>query len=324
MQINLRWLALSLLLCFAISHNAYGFQFFKGLNPFAKKQNPFSSSQTSQNPHSQVSFGSPFRQPTGSPDKQQSTGGQLPSRQALIQTFNARAAAAKQLNSSVTVKVPGAPKIKGSLQIEFPNRMRLKAGVLGVSEMGVDAGSNDQRFWVWSKMDLPGQPAAMYYANHEEFQNSSLKKQIPLEPQWLIDAIGLVPLDATGQHHGPFAEGNRWKLITVFNQNGRRQTRVILINSTTGVVEQTSMYDENNQLIAYANATNFKNYQQYGLSLPHRVELHVIQPGQKDYVMKVDLGSYSINSLFGDPAQMWAMPRPQNVKAYDLGAQPRR
>ena len=238
----------------------------------------------------------------------------------LIKTLNARARAVKQLNAPVTVKIPGAPKIKGSLQIEFPKRMRLKAGVLGVSEMGVDAGSNEQQFWVWSKMALPGSPAALYFANHDQYQNSQARSQIPLEPEQIINALGLVTLDPNGRHYGPFPEGKKHvRLYTIEEVNGARQTRMLLINVNTAAVEQTSVYDQNNQLVAYANALKFKNYNQHKISLPQKIEIHVVQPGQADFVMKVDIGSFSVNSLFGDPNQMWAMPDARNVKRVDLG-----
>ena len=238
----------------------------------------------------------------------------------LIKTLNARARAVKQLNAPVTVKIPGAPKIKGSLQVEFPKRMRLKAGVLGVSEMGVDAGSNEQQFWVWSKMALPGSPAALYFANHDQYQNSQARSQIPLEPEQIINALGLVTLDPNGRHYGPFPEGKKHvRLYTIEEVNGARQTRMLLINANTAAVEQTSVYDQNNQLVAYANALKFKNYNQHKISLPQKIEIHVVQPGQADFVMKVDIGSFSVNSLFGDPNQMWAIPDARNVKRVDLG-----
>ena len=238
----------------------------------------------------------------------------------LIKTLNARARAIKQLNAPVTVKIPGAPKIKGSLQVEFPKRMRLKAGVLGVSEMGVDAGSNEQQFWVWSKMSLPGSPAALYFANHDQYQNSQARSQIPLEPEQIINALGLVTLDPSGQHYGPFPEGKKHvRFYTIENVNGVRQTRMLLINVNNAAVEQTSVYDQNNRLVAYANALKFKNYKQHSISLPQKIEIHVVQQGQADFVMKVDLGSYSVNSLFGDPNQMWTMPEARNVNRVDLG-----
>ena len=238
----------------------------------------------------------------------------------LIKTLNARANAVKQVNAPVTIKIPGAPKIKGSLQVEFPKRMRLKAGVLGVSEMGVDAGSNEQQFWVWSKMSLPGSPAALYFASHDQYQNSQARNQIPLQPDQIINALGLVTLDPNGQHFGPFPAGKKYiRLYTVEYINGVQETRVLLINATTAAVEQTSVYDQNNKLVAYANASKFKKYGKSNITLPQKVEIHVAQPNQADFVLKVDLGSYSLNSLYGDPNQMWSMPDARNVKRVNLG-----
>ena len=238
----------------------------------------------------------------------------------LLKTLNARAKAVKQLNAPVTIKIPGAPKIKGSLQVEFPKRMRLKAGVMGLSEMGVDAGSNEQQFWVWSKMSLPGSPAAMYFANHTEYETSQARNQIPLQPEQIINALGLVTLDPNGRHFGPYPEGKKHiRLYTIENVNGLQQTRVMLINAVTAAVEQTSVYDQNNHLVAYANALNFKKYGQNNITLPQKIEIHVAQPSQEDFVLKVDLGSYSVNSLYGDPNKMWAMPDARNVKQVNLG-----
>ena len=237
----------------------------------------------------------------------------------LIKTLNARASVVKQLDVPVTIKITGTPKIKGSLQVEFPKRMRLKAGPIGMS--AVDAGSNEQRFWVWSKMSLPGSPAAMYYANHDEYQNSQARNQIPLQPDQIINALGLVTLDPNGQHFGPFPEGKKHvRFYTIESVNGVQQTRMLLINASTAAVEQTSVYDQNNQLVAYANALKFKKFGQSNITLPQKIEIHVAQPNQEDFVLKVDLGSYSLNSLYGDPNQMWSMPDARNVKRVNLGA----
>jgi len=276
----------------------------------SRQQRPFSNSAATQSGQTQAT-------PANYKPARRASSAQT----QLIKTLNARANAVKQLNAPVTIKIPGAPKIKGSLQVEFPKRMRLKAGVLGVSEMGVDAGSNEQQFWVWSKMSLPGSPAAMYFANHAEYQNSQARSQIPLQPEQIINALGLVTLDPNGQHYGPFPEGKKHiRLFTIENVNGAQQTRVMLINASTAAVEQTSVYDQNNQLVAYANALKFKKYGQNNITLPQKIEIHVAQPSQEDFVLKVDLGSYSLNSLYGDPNQMWSIPDARNVKRVNLGA----
>lgn len=249
---------------------------------------------------------------------------ELPSQQQLLASLNSKSASVRQLTSNVTVSLPGAPKIKGTLQVEFPNRIRMKAGLLGISEMGVDVGSNQEQFWIWSKASLPGQPPALYYANHDAFQQSPVRQAIPLDPKWLIESFGLVKFDPNDVHHGPtMVPGGRMKLFTVQQTATGPQTRVTLLGTKSGVIEQQAVYDASNRLIAYSNSSNHKNYADQQISLPQRVELHMIQPDGQDVKIVVDLGTYSIgtpnnNVLFGDPAKMWAIPNPGGVPKFDL------
>ncbi len=59
----------------------------------------------------------------------------MPSQQQLLANLKSRSDRVHQLSTSVTAAIPGAPKTKGTLQIEFPNRVRMKADVLGVSRL---------------------------------------------------------------------------------------------------------------------------------------------------------------------------------------------
>jgi hypothetical protein len=204
----------------------------------------------------------------------------------------------------------------------------MKAGLMGVSEMGVDVGSNSKQFWIWSKAALPGQPPAMYYANHDEFERSQVRQAIPLEPKWLIDALGLVQFSPADVHHGPvLAAGGRMKLFTVRQTPTGPQTRVTLFSSSTGLIEQQAAYDSSNQLIAYTNSSNYKNYAEHQISLPQRIELHMIQEDGQDVKMVVDLGNFSIGTptvkaLYGDPVKMWTMPEAPGVPKIDLARVP--
>ncbi len=244
----------------------------------------------------------------------------LPTQQQLLASLKAKSSSVRQLNSRVTIAMPGAPKIKGTLQVEFPDRMRMKAGVMGASEMGVDVGSNAQEFWIWSKAHLPGQPPAFYHANHAAFARSPIRKSIPLEPKWLIEAIGLPGFSPTDVHYGPTSTPDgRMKLFTVHQTDSGRQTRVTLLSPGSGLVEQQAIYDANNRLIAYSNTTNYRNYPDQNLSLPQTIELNMAQPDGKMMKIKVDLGKFSVNSLYGDPNKMWTKPTPPGgVQNIDL------
>ena len=252
----------------------------------------------------------------------------VPTQQQLLQRLSAQTASVKQVDASVSVALEGAPKLKGTIQIERPMRLRLKAGVLGVDQMGVDVGSNDELFWIWTRVPIPGQPPTLMYAAHEQFKRSSgaVRQAIPLEPSWLINALGLVEFSTNDYHQGPtLTPQGRLKLITVSNAPSGRQYRITLIDATRGLIEQQSIYDENRNLIAYTNSTNYKFYPEHNVSLPNKLEMHLYTADGQEQKLTVTTAKYNINSLFGDPQRMWTMPQPANVRTIDLsqvGAQP--
>ncbi|MEM9412532.1 MAG: hypothetical protein AAGA30_15565, partial [Planctomycetota bacterium] len=100
----------------------------------------------------------------------------MPTQTELLQHLAKRGAAFRQLSSNVVISLDGAPKLRGSMQLELPMRLRVKANVLGVS--GVDVGSNENDFWVFTKVNLPNQKPAIFHASHEGFRsaNSRIRK----------------------------------------------------------------------------------------------------------------------------------------------------
>lgn len=245
----------------------------------------------------------------------------MPTQQQLLQTLAAQTAMVKQVDASVSVAIKGAPKLKGTIQIERPLRLRLKAGVLGVDQMGVDVGSNNELFWIWTRAAMAGQAPTLMYAFHEQFKRSSgaVRQAIPLEPSWLINALGLVEFSNDDFHEGPLvtAEG-RLKLITVSNAESGRQYRITIIDATRGLIEQQSIYDENRNLIAYTNSTGYKYYPEHNISLPNKIEMHLFTSDGQEQELTVTTTGFNINSLFGDPQRMWTMPQPANVQRIDL------
>lgn len=243
---------------------------------------------------------------------------QPPSQQDLFQKLTNDAKKVRQLKTSVKVSMDGMPSLKGNLVLERPKRLRLKAGLMGVSEMGVDVGSNDQHFWIWSKASLPGQPPSMMYASHTAYENSAVRAAIPLEPSWLIDALGLIEFDPKDVHRGPFARAvdGRFEIQSFRQTPSGQQVRVTIVDPR-GWVAQQSIY-QNGKLLAYADSIKHKLYTDPGVYLPQRIELHVFQPDGSETKLNVDSGEYSINALYGDPNILWAMPDPADVPRIDI------
>jgi len=247
---------------------------------------------------------------------------QIPTQQQLMNHLQTRAELVKQLSASVSVSMAGVPaKIKGSLQVEFPNRMRLKAGFAGMTEMGVDVGSNEEQFWIWSRAPLPNQPPAFYYANHREYAQSAMRKSIPLDPKWLIEGLGLVEFEPTDVNFNPQPMQGGWvRFVTARQTPSGPQYRQILLNARTGLVAQQAIYDAEGIRVAYTNSIDYKVHVVGGqqVSLPQRVELFMSQPGQDDMRMEIKLSSVSLDPLYGAPEAMWAMPNPGRTQKINL------
>ncbi len=244
----------------------------------------------------------------------------VPTQNELLAHFKTQAEKIKQLKSNVQVSMAGIPtKIRGTLSVELPRRFRLEAGVMGVSELGIDVGSNDEQFWIWSKASLPNEQPALYYASHDAFERSAARKAIPIKPEWLIDALGLLSPQPGDRYTGPTMQPDgRLQLDTYRPTASGMSIRRSSINAKTGLIEQQSIYDANGKRVAYVNSTNHKLDVETGVSLPHRIVLHVDQPNGQTLKLTLNANEFKVNALYGDPNQLWAMPTPAEDPMIDI------
>ena len=243
---------------------------------------------------------------------------QTPSLENLIATLNAQSQLVQTLKTNVRVNLDGAPTMRGSLSVERPRRLRMEAGVAGVTAM--DVGSNDDLFWIWSKVALPGQPPTLMYARHVDFETSSIRRQIPLDPTWLIDGLGFTEFKPSEDHRGPFVRPSDGRLeIHTYRQTATGQTiRVCVVDPKTAQILQQTYYDNQGQQVAYLNLVKHKYYEEQGVSLPQRIEIVVSGPGGQTGKMTVNTSDYSFRPFYGDPARLWGMPNPSDVSRVNL------
>lgn len=244
-------------------------------------------------------------------------------REQFIEVVNANSLRVKQLQAQVKVSLQGLPSITGNLAWERPHRLRLQAELFGISGQGVDVGSNDELFWVWIKTSLPGQQSSLVYARHDRYAQSPAANKLPIEPSWIHQALGLVYIDPQGRHEGPFARADGQLELRSQVQTARGDMiKVTVIDKDYGWVTEQHMIDMTGKTIASARASKQQHYPQVGVSLPRRVDL-MISPGTSEQMTLVlELGSYTINQLYADPAQLWTMPDPQGVTKIDITQPP--
>lgn len=245
-----------------------------------------------------------------------------PSQQQLIESINANSSKIYQLQSQVRLTVEGLPGLSGDIALERPNRFRLNASLLGVGGNGVDVGSNDEVFWIWVKSPLPGQPPEILYARHDEFANSPMKEQIPIDPAWIRDAIGLTEISPQAAHEGPFVRTNGdLELRTSLETASGRMTRLTIVDPKYGWVKEQSLLNSRLQTILVARSSSFRYYQEADVSLPQRIEIDFL-PGTADaQKLTLDASGYQINQLNGSPDQLWSMPKSPGVRVRNLIAE---
>ncbi len=244
---------------------------------------------------------------------------EIPSKEQILAHLSTQTEQVRQLQTDVRVSMDGLPTLRGTLAVEKPDRMRLNAGLLGVSELGVDVGSNQDVFWFWAKVAVPGEEPGIFFAKHEEYRQCELRQAIPIEPSWLIEALGLVSFESDDRIEGPFQRPDgRIELHsyrTVGNQSTFRKTA---IDPKYGWVVQQAIYDGAGRIIAYADSIKYEYYPEHNVNLPSRIEITAFDPNQNPLKLIIDTSRFRINSIYGDPEKLWTMPSPGDVRLIDL------
>jgi hypothetical protein len=224
-----------------------------------------------------------------------------PTLNEILYHINTNTAKVAQLSTeSATLSMAEAPKLRASLALERPLRLRLR-GRFVTQEL--DVGSNDQLFWFWAKAD-PAQ--AVYYAYHEPFVHEARHQILPVGPEWLIDALGLVTLDPAGFHEGPVERPDgAYEIRSRVESRGAVFTRVLVIDGKYGWIREQQILDSAGRLAALARSANHRSYVPSGVTLPHRIQVE-LRPAQVAFQLEV--ASYAVNQLSGDPNELFTRP----------------
>ncbi len=226
--------------------------------------------------------------------------------------------------SNATISSPTMPvSLRSSIALERPNRFRLLASH-PMTGPEVDLGSNDQLFWVWLHRE---QPPAVYFCRHDQFHSSAARERMPIEPKWLIEALGLTTFDPAGAHNEPRLrrDGSLEILSTLpadraTDAQASETNKITIVDARHGWVLEQHVYRDG-RLVASALAHDHRYYPSSGVSLPQRVEIHIsnAQYPNGQMTLDINLGNVQINSLVGDRAQLWTMPSFPGSAPIDLG-----
>ncbi len=233
----------------------------------------------------------------------------------IITVVNNNSAKIRSLyTTDATVSATLIPSLRANLALERPRRFRMRAET-GLTGAEVDLGSNDQLFWFWVRRL---QPPSIYYCTHQQFPFSRIREMVPVEPDWLIEALGITGFDPAGQHTGPFpVSGGRLEVRTqVPRSDGKTWTKATIVDAARGLVLEQHLYDQAGTRVATSVTSQHALDPTSEAIVPHHIE---IQWPATQFTLKVDLGSVQINQLSGDPAQLFQMPNYPGHQPVDVG-----
>jgi hypothetical protein len=235
-----------------------------------------------------------------------------PTLEQVIQVVNANSSQIQSFSTDqARLSAPGIPSLRASIAFERPRRLRLRAET-SLTGPELDVGSNDELFWIWVARQPP-----LYYCRHEQFAGSPLRRALPVEPEWLIEAFGISEFDPGLPHWGPTPRpGGRLEIRTTRQTADGPAVKITVVDGATGVLLEQHAYDAQGQLVVSALAGHHRQEPLSGLIMPRIVD---IRCPRTQLAMRIDLGNVRINRPFVSTASLWTMPALDQVPMVDLG-----
>ena len=177
----------------------------------------------------------------------------------------------------------------------------------------VDLGSNDELLWFWIRNNPP---PALYFCHHSQFAASSARQVLPVEPDWLIEAMGVINFDtAQNNIEGPFPVGKGRVEIKSRPIMPGGNSRITMIDDSRGIVLQEDVYDVKGIRIASAVMSKHLHDPASERTLPRHVE---IQWPTTHFSLSIDMADLKINQLTAPPADLFTKPTYPGYNEVDL------
>ena len=183
--------------------------------------------------------------------------------------------------------------VKASLAMQKPRRFRLVARS-GFGSEELDMGSNENTFWFWIAR---GDPPTLYYCDHPEKAGTGTGRALSLDPEWIIEALGVSEIDPDDIHEGPYTtSGGRISLVTrSLSSRGEQVSKVMLIDPCMGQVVEQQLKDARGRVLARARFSDHQRDPNFGVLLPKTIDL---EWPQMDLSLTMTLDNVRINQIF--------------------------
>ena len=219
----------------------------------------------------------------------------------------------RSTSASIRARTDGGLPVtlSANIAVARPRQFRLRASLLGSNE--VDLGSNPERFWFWVRRSKQRHVISVGHADLPRVRD---QLSLPFEPEWLIEALGVVPLNPDewsvvssrpGQHRLTLVAERR-------SPRGTRVRRQLVVDTCLGVVVEQSLFDDSSQLIARARLNGHRTDQDTGIVVPRRFELEWPEAGMS---LMISLSDIEVNPTVVTEST-WQVPHALGAGTFDL------
>jgi hypothetical protein len=203
--------------------------------------------------------------------------------------------------------------LRGWMYCQKPKSFRMSASLAGNTE--VDMGSNDQEFWYWIRRN---EPPFLFHCSHEEFAKGRINLQVPFQPEWIMEALGMAEYDPNKQYQ-VVANRNTIELIepAVLPQ-GQRVNKVTVFTRGQEGLQVTGhiLKDAQNKDICTATVVRSQKDAGTGATLPKVVQLK----WEAEHVkMELHMQNATVNAMEGQRNHdIYVRPNMKDITSYDL------
>ena len=243
------------------------------------------------------------------------------SKDELVRSLNANIEPLESWRcTDATVKTRGGMMdvlgLKAHIAVERPRNFRMLVKLM--TKNMADLGSNDERFWFW----FDGHPQRRTFtAQHANAEYAQRVLQIPFEPDWLLEALGVVPLNPDEfQMVGDGSNGTVSLVSERMTSSGRIVRRVVLVDARRRLITAHALYDGSSPTqgwIARATLSNHWRDPASGLVLPRQIDL---EWPQHDLFLTITMNHIEVNPQF--PGPTFALPDNPDYPAYEIAGPP--
>ena|GEM_PF-1512062 len=238
----------------------------------------------------------------------------MPTLEKIISGVNQNSQSIRNFSTeNASIYIPGVMiPLHSRITFERPKRMRIQGSATSLGSREFDFGSNDELFWLWMRRN----EGVMWFCRHDQYPLSPVREYIPMDPEWLIEALGIVEFKPRDQHFGPTRLDNgNWEIISHCQTPSGQFIRRTVFDHKTGLIVQQELYTPQYALAAMAQVTDYRLDRGTGIYYAKRVEVQCQGMTGK---MTIDLGSPTFNRLEPFSSTMFVMPEYPGYRALDL------